>query len=261
MFCGSCGKQIPDGSGFCPSCGAAAGSGAPRPAANAGASTGPSAAAAQRAKIEAQFKAGSEDAMKAFMVLLKDPVGGLAKSFSMFDPARAKIVGLMFGGVYAVAATVASIVLFNALMGIFMMAAGGGGIGAAGVSLGGPSFGMIIRFFLIAVIYFAALVVGCLLTRMIFKGAGDLSSDIYIGGACLLPAAACLLAACVLGYVSFYLVIAVYVFALCYTILMLYAGCLQIIKITEAKAALAVPVVLIIAGGIAGIVLRTLMTM
>src|SRR5215470_13352492 len=132
MFCGSYGKQIPDGSGFCPSCGAAAGSGAPRPAANAGATTGPSAAAAQRAKIEAQFKAGSQDAMQAFMVLLKDPVGGLAKSFGMFDPGRAKIVGLMFGGVYAVAATIASVVLFNAIMGMMLMMAGGGGMGAAG---------------------------------------------------------------------------------------------------------------------------------
>jgi hypothetical protein len=65
----------------------------------------------------------------------------------------------------------------------------------------------------------------------------------------------------VLAHISFYLVIAIYVFALCYTILMLYAGCLQIVKITEAKAALAVPVMLIIAGGIAGIVLRTLLTM
>jgi hypothetical protein len=198
--------------------------------------------------------------MAAFMVLLKDPVGGLAKSFSMFDPARAKMVGLLFGGAYAIAATIASAVLFNALMGLFLGMAGGG-LGAAAPGFGGPTFGMIIKFFLIGVIYFAAMVTGCLLTRMIFKGAGDLASDIYIGGACLLPAAACLLAACVLAYISFYLVIAIYVFALCYTILMLYAGCLQIVKITEAKAALAVPVMLIIAGGIAGIVLRTLLTM
>src|SRR5262247_3351123 len=109
MFCGSCGKQVPEGSGFCPSCGAAAGGGAPRPAATGGASASPSAAAAQRAKLEAQFKAGSQDAINAVKVLLTDPVGGLAKSFGMFDSARAQIVGLIFGVIFVVMILIAQI--------------------------------------------------------------------------------------------------------------------------------------------------------
>jgi zinc-ribbon domain len=260
MFCGSCGKQMPDGSGFCPSCGAAAGAGgAQQGAAATGASAGPTAAAAQRAKIEAQLKAGSQDAMAAFMVLLKDPVGGLAKSFSMFDSTRALIVGGIFGGAYAVAATIGAVLLFNSIMGMVGLMMGGGiGAGAPGLG-GGASFQIIIRMFFIYIIQAAALMLGCLATRMIFKGSGDLASDIYIGGSCLLPAAAGVLAGSLLGYLSFWLLILLYIFAGCYTIMMLYSGATKITKLPEIKAALSVPVVLCIAGGITYIVLRVIL--
>jgi len=258
MFCGSCGKQIPEGSGFCPSCGAAAGGGAPRPAATGGPAAGPSAAAAQRAKLESQFKAGSQDAMEAFKVLLKDPVGGLAKSFGMFDSGRAMMVGLIFGGVYAIAATIGAILLFNSIMGM-MGAMMGGGLGMSPAGFGGPNAAMIVRMFILYVVQAAALMAGVLLTRMIFKGAGDLKSDIYIGGACLLPAAAGVLAGALLGYVSFWLLLLPYLFAGCYTILMLYSGCLNIVKIAEAKAAFAVPVILGISFAIVYVVLRVIM--
>lgn len=197
--------------------------------------------------------------MQAFMVLLKDPVGGIAKSFAMFDSARAMMVGLIFGGVYAVAATIGAVLLFNSIMGIFAVAMGGG-VGVPGAAFGGgPTFGMIVRMFVLYVVQAAALMAGVLLTRMIFKGAGDLKSDIYIGGACLLPAAAGVLAGALLGYVSFWLLLLPYLFAGCYTILMLYSGCLNIVKIAEAKAAFAVPVVLGISAVIVYVVLRVIM--
>src|SRR5215510_11958405 len=123
MFCGSCGKQVPEGSGFCPSCGAAAGGGAPRPAATGGAGAAPSAAAAQRAKLEAQFKAGSQDAINAVKILLTDPVGGLAKSYALFDEGRALIVGGIFAVVFAIA--------------VFLTPLGGGGFGMMGLMGGG----------------------------------------------------------------------------------------------------------------------------
>jgi hypothetical protein len=258
MFCGNCGKQIPDGSGFCPSCGAAASGAVAQAAATGGA--GASAAAAQRAKLEAQLKAGSQDAVQAFMVLLKDPVGGIAKSFSMFDPGRAMVVGLIFAGVYAVAATIAGVILFNAIMGIVggMMGGGMGMTGVPGFSTG-PSFGMVVRMFILYIVQAAALIAGCFLTRMIFKGSGDLNSDIYLGGACLLPAAAGVLIGALLGYIAWWLLLLPYLFAGCYTILMLYSGCLQIVKIAEQKAALAVPIILAISGAIVYIVLRVMM--
>lgn len=260
MFCGSCGKQIPDGSSFCHMCGAAAAGGAQPGAAATGASAGPSAAAAQRAKIEAQLKAGSQDAMAAFMVLLKDPVGGLQKSFAMFDTARAQMVGGIFGVVYAVAATIGAVILFNAIAGIFATMMGGGmGMGAGAPGFGvGVTFGIVVRMFFIYLIQAAALMVGCLATRMIFKGEGTLASDIYVGGACLLPGAAGVLSGALLGYISFYLLVLPYIFALCYTILMLYSGATKINKLPDIKAALSVPIVLCIAGGVTYVVLRVL---
>ena len=262
MFCGSCGKQMPDGSGFCPSCGAAAGSGAAQPGAAAtGASAGPSAAAAQRAKIEAQLRAGSQDAMAAFMVLLKDPVGGIAKSFGMFNGGQAKMVGGIFGAAYAVAATIGAFLLFNSIMGMVGMIMGGG-MGMGGMGAGIPfsvKFGIIIRMFFIYLVQAAALMVGCLATRMIFKGEGDLGSDIYIGGSCLLPGAAGVLVGSILGYISFWLLIIPYIFALCYTIMMLYSGATKITKLPDVKAALSVPVVLCIAGAVTYVVLRIIM--
>lgn len=243
MFCGSCGKQIPEGSGFCPACGAAAGGGAPRPGATAGAAAGPSAAAAQRAKLEAQFKAGSQDAIAAVKVLLMDPVGGLAKSFATLDSGRAQIVGIIFGVVFAIAASIAAALMGSMLAGIMggMM---GGGLGVPG--MGSPSlpFSVYLRMFLIDLIQVVGLIVGCLVVRMIFKGAGNLASDIYTAGACLLPAGIGILVGALLGNVVWWLFLLPVLFGGCYCILMLYAGGMNIGKISEGKAALSVPIAL-----------------
>jgi hypothetical protein len=196
--------------------------------------------------------------MAAFMVLLKDPVGGIAKSFGMFNAGQAKMVGGIFGAVYAVAATIGAFLLFNSIMGLVGMMMGGGmGMGMGGPGIGfGDKLGIIIRMFFIYLVQAAALMVGCLATRMIFKGEGDLGSDIYIGGSCLLPGAAGVLAGAILSYISFWLLILPYIFAGCYTIMMLYSGATKISKLPDVKAALSVPIVLCIAGGVTYIVLR-----
>jgi len=258
MFCGSCGKQIPEGSGFCPSCGAAAGGGAPRPAATAGPAAGPSAAAAQRAKLEAQFKAGSQDAIAAVKVLLTDPVGGLAKSFGMFDSARAQMVGGIFGAVFAIAATIGAAMMGSMIAGMVTMMSGGIGMpgGMGGVSL---PFSVYLKIFFIDLIQAAGLMLGCLVTRMIFKGAGSLASDIYIGGSCLLPTGLGLLVGALLGNLVWWLFLLPLLFAGCYTILMLYAGAMNIGKISEAKAALSVPISLGVMFAVVYVVLRILM--
>lgn len=243
MFCGSCGKQIPEGSGFCPACGAAAGGGAPRPGATAGAAAGPSAAAAQRAKLEAQFKAGSQDAIAAVKVLLMDPVGGLAKSFATLDSGRAQIVGIIFGVVFAIAASIAAALMGSMLAGIMggMM---GGGLGMPGMGSTSLPFSVYLRMFLIDLIQVVGLIVGCLVVRMIFKGAGNLASDIYTAGACLLPAGIGILVGALLGNLVWWLFLVPVLFGGCYCILMLYAGGMNIGKISEGKAALAVPIAL-----------------
>lgn len=260
MFCGSCGKPIPDGSGFCPACGAAIG-GAAQPVA---ASSSPSAAAAQRAKIEAQLKAGSQDAIQAFMVLLKDPVGGIAKSYAMFDQGRALIVGAIFAGVFAVAAMLS---VLNpgglAVVGVF----GGSpevtaaaalaraateaarSLGADLSGYGAPSTGSLMLKALVAGLVFAAVLVGaCILARIIFKGTSQLAGEIYAAGASLLPMAVATLVGLLLAALGLYGVIPlVSIFALAWMILMLNSGCQKIMGISDSKASLAVPVILAIA--------------
>jgi hypothetical protein len=257
MFCGSCGKQVPEGSGFCPACGAAAGGGAPRPAAGTtGAAGGPSAAAAQRAKFEAQFKAGSQDAIAAVKVLLTDPVGGLAKSFGMFDSARAQMVGGIFALVFALASTIAAAFMGSMIMGIM-----GGGIGMAPGGFGNISipFSVYVKMFFIDVLEAVGLVIGVMVTRIIFKGSGTLASDIYVAGSCLLPAGLGVLAGALLGNVTFWLFLLPVLFGGCYTILMLYAGGMNIGKISEGKAALAVPIALGVMFAVWYVGLRVLM--
>lgn len=265
MFCGNCGKQIPDGSGFCPSCGAAAGSGA-NPTASAGAGGGPSAAAAQRARIEAQLKAGSQDAVQALKVLAMDPVGGLPKSYKLFDEGRAMIVGGIFAVVFALCMMLAASRGASALfMGIGM----GGGAGAgmtpeqmqilAQNGFAPPStFSIMMKALLAGLVFAAALIGSAALARIIFKGTSQIAGDVYTAGASLLPLSIFMLVALALGIGNYQIIALVMVFALCYTVLMLYNGFSRIAGISDGKAALAVPIVLVISMFVLGIIARSL---
>lgn len=263
MFCGSCGKQIPDGSGFCPMCGAAAAGGAQPGAAATGASAGPSAAAAQRAKIEAQLKAGSQDALEALKILVLDPVGGLAKSYKIFDSGRALMVGGIFGGVFAIAAMIASLRGAGMMMGMMGGMGGGGSMTAeqaealARIGITPPSTIKIMFGALLGALVFAAVLTGvCALVRIVFKGASDFAGDIYTAGASLLPWTVYLLIATILGALNIEILLIVGIFALTYSVLMLYTGCLQIANISQAKSALAVPIMLIVSFWLMSVVAR-----
>ncbi|HEY6350883.1 MAG TPA: zinc ribbon domain-containing protein [Candidatus Angelobacter sp.] len=253
MFCGSCGKQVPEGSGFCPACGTAAGSGAPGQAAT-GAAGGPSAAAAQRARLEAQFKAGSQDAVKAFLVLLKDPVGGLAKSYALFDEGRALMVGGVYGAVFAVVLMLSALVGGGPGLGMLMGGAGASvnpeALAAARAAGYLPSTGKIMFQALLGGLIFAAVLMGaCVLVRLVFKGTTKLAGEIYIAGASLLPLALGVAVVLVLGMAGLYRIIpAALVFAVAYMILMLFVGYQRLMGISEGKAGLSVPAVLVITG-------------
>jgi hypothetical protein len=262
MFCGNCGKQVPEGSGFCPGCGAAAG-GSSQPAAGA---AGAPAAGAQRAKIEAQLKAGSQDAVQAFMILLKDPVGGLAKSYALFDQGRALIVGGIFAVVFALA-TMLSVLNFGGMISMGLLGGGGGAgmaaasaeaqaaaamaraLGSTGGFPGAPSEFSIMMKALFGGLVFAAVLIGaCVLARIIFKGTSQLAGEVYTAGASLLPMAVAVLLGLLLWAIGLPGVIPlVGIFALAWTILMLNSGCQKIIGISDSKSSLAVPLILVIA--------------
>jgi hypothetical protein len=262
MFCGNCGKQVPEGSGFCPACGAAAGGGAPQ--STAGGAAAPTAAAAQRAKIEAQLRAGSQDAVQAFMILLKDPVGGIAKSYALFDQGRALIVGGIFAVVFALA-TMLSVLNFGGMMSVGLL--GGGAsmaaasaeaqaaaamakvLGSTGGFPGAPSeFSLMMKALLGGLVFAAVLIGACVLARIIFKGTSQLAGEVYTAGTSLLPIAVAVLAGLLLWGIGLPGVIPlVGIFGLAWTILMLNSGCQKIIGISDSKSSLAVPLILVIA--------------
>ena len=86
------------------------------------------------------------------------------------------------------------------------------------------------------------LIAGVMLTRTIFKGAGSLASDIYVAGSCLLPVGIALLVGALLGNLIWWLFLIPVLFAGCYMIMMLFAGGMNIGKLPQGKAALAVPI-------------------
>ncbi|HXO26757.1 MAG TPA: molecular chaperone DnaJ, partial [Thermoanaerobaculia bacterium] len=90
--------------------------------------------------------------------------------------------------------------------------------------------------------------------RQIFRGKGRFAGDVYTAGAALLPWAFLVLAAALLGVANIEVIVVIWLFALTYSILMLYAGCSRIGGISEAGAAPAVPIMLLVTAWITKIV-------
>ena len=87
------------------------------------------------------------------------------------------------------------------------------------------------------------------MARKVFRGqSGTLESDVFIAGVSVLPFGFASLLAGVLGVGNLEVSAIVAVFALSYTILILYTGCTRISGISEARAVQAVPIIILIAG-------------
>jgi hypothetical protein len=166
-----------------------------------------------------------------------------------------------FALAFAICFTVFTSVVFDKFSGFMMMMSGSL---SAGMASGPPSLGVgqVIKFFVLGIVYAAAVIVGCLVARMILKAETGLPAEIYMAGASLLPVAALLLASLVLlnlGSLGLYLFFGLEIFAGSYGILMLYAGFSHLGKLPEDKASFAVPVALLVAAVVAYVALRVLM--
>ena len=215
MFCKQCGAQIEATATACLKCAA------------------PVTAANPAGAVTDKVKAASKDSLQAFLKFATDPVAGLSVAYESLGAARALSVGISFGIVFALC------VLFGAYRLIPFRPPGAEGF---------------FKLLVCAVVPFVTLVGACALARLVFRGKGGLGNDSFIAGAAVLPFGFVMLLSSILGAGNLEVISALAVFALCLTILMLFAGCTRITMMSERLATIAVPLMLMLSAWLSKII-------
>lgn len=232
MFCVSCGRALADNLRFCDGCGADVNRGAAAPA------------VALTDQITLEMKARSRDAWQGIKLFAASPVGGLPQSFALFDDRRAIQVGIAFAVLYESALLLAGVVFKSKAQRLL------GGMLPIGELTATQMFKLVV----VGLVPFVSLIVAGMLARHIFRGEGRFAGDVYTAGAVLLPSGVLALLAALLGAANVEVILVLSLFALTYSILMLYAGCSRIGGISEAGAAPAVPIILLASAWITKII-------
>lgn len=217
MFCQKCGIAVGDVAAACPSCSA--------PIAGL-------IAAAPAGAFAGAVKSASKEAIGSLRSFAADPVGRLAPACEALGEGGARRVGIAFG----VAGTIA-----------FLL----GGFLALPAFLRKDlfeflGFGGVVKALAFAVVPFACAVAGGHAMRRVFGGRGTTGSDVFIGGAAVLPAAAGMLVNALVGLGNPSVVLVVSVLAGCTSILMLFSGFTRISKLSDRAATLTVPTVVLL---------------
>lgn len=236
MFCKSCARALPDTLRFCDGCGAEVGNG------TWGAATPLS------QQLRSEVKARSLDAWQGLKLFATSPVGGLPESFASFDDQRAIYVGIVFAIAYEVAILLGALILKSKTEAVLA------GYLPVGHLMGELTVAQLFKILFLGLVPFASLIGACALARAIFRGKGRLAGDVYTAGAVLLPTGFLVLLAALLGAANFEVIAILFLFALTYSILILYSGCSRIGCISEAGAAPAVPIILILTAWITKII-------
>jgi hypothetical protein len=217
MFCQKCGAQIPDNAVVCSSCGVST------------AAPTPTALAADKVKV------ASKDALQAFKMFASNPVAGLSVAFESLGQARALGVGITFGALFSLCF----------MFGIYRL---------LGEWNGPPGFSGFIKILVVAVVPFISLLGASVLGRKAFRGEGGFGHDSFIAGASSLPFGFVALLAAILGLGNIEVIAVFTLFAVCLTILMLFAGLTRICKLSERSATIAVPLMLIVSAWLTKII-------
>jgi len=238
MFCPKCGAQIADQSTVCSHCGAPlAAQSQVRAVAGAAGAAGAAGVATDR------VKAASKDAFRAFLGLVSNPVGGLAPACESLQPNRTLGAGIVFG--------VAFLVLFA--VGIKL---GAERIMLFGMGLGADNF---FRVLIGAAVPFLALTGAAFGLRSIARGKGGLGEDAFLAGASLLPFGFAVFLAGVLGLGNLEVILLLFVFTLCFTVMMLFAGLTRIYGLSDRTASIGVPVMFLVSGWLSKVIYSALM--
>ena len=231
MYCSECGTALPADATACPSCG--------RNVSSA------EALKATSKKLAKEAKDLSKHSWRALAGFATNPVGGLEPAYAGLGEATARAVGLFFGALLVACVVFATLLEPGHSARLF--GSWGRGVMVPALKLG-----------IAAAVTFGALAGVATAARKLLGGSGGLESDLFFCGAAVLPAGVFVLLAGILGAGNAEVLMVLWLFALCYTVLILFTGFRALSGLSERAAAAAVPVALLIAGWAAKIVTTVL---
>lgn len=230
MYCTDCGVALDVETGVCPACVGTRPQFAPQRTTSGtlfgvteAAATGPARGAPQ---VTAKVKEASKDATQSFRIFATNPVGGLPEAFENLGPSRAMGVGIVFAAFSILCVFIGRYVTLS--------------------TFEKPDFFTSLQILIFGAVPFVSLLAASAATRKVFRGEGSFGGDSLIAGASLLPFGFFVLVFSVLGIVNREILALLFIFALCYGILMLYTGVTRISSVAESRAAFAVPVMIIV---------------
>jgi len=116
----------------------------------------------------------------------------------------------------------------------------------------------LVKLFVLGLVPFASIAAAVALARAVFGGTGRLAGPVYVAGTSLLPLGTFILLASLLGAANVEVIAVLALFAISYSVLMLYAACSQVVRIPERASAPAVPIVLLMSGWITKILVSAM---
>ncbi len=211
MFCVNCGTAVGGTMTACASCG--------NPASQL--------KAASR-EVGQKVKGASTDAFQAFKAMVANPVGGLPTAFETLGKQRALAAGIVFGVAFALILVTAFIV---ALAKADMR----------------PNFRGLMGMLILGVVPFVSISGASALCRKLFRGdGGSIEGDVFLAGAALQPIGLLILSSGFLGALNAEVIALLAVFAICYSLNMLFVGSTRLSQIPEPFVTPAVSVMLVL---------------
>jgi hypothetical protein len=184
--------------------------------------------------------AASKDAARAVKLLLTDPVGSIGAAYDALSGRQPVDVGITFCAVF----------ILSCVLGMRTVARSVSS-GLVSVSIGVKE---ILQVALLAAVPAATIVAIFFGIHLAVRQEKSLPRALFAGGAALIPLALFNLAGGLLGPENWQVLALLALVALSYTILLLYAGCRDVLKASSAISAAAVPVIIVVTAWVTKIV-------
>lgn len=176
----------------------------------------------------ARVKAASQDALKAAMTLVYNPVGGLPTAYASLPGSAALGVGLVFMGVWLILS------ILGATFGASLP-----------IPWSGVPFSYKLRAIILLLCIPGGMVLGMFVARMALKGAGSIAFDVFVAGAALLLVGVATFIGGILGG-NIFGILMLAAFVLC--VLVIFTALTRISGIKEGPAAYMTVGVFLVAG-------------